>query len=182
MFLSILLIRGESMSFRVTWRMHIACLLISYFIALILQHPLDQAVKSYVDSGLIFYPSKYLMLNFYLFIILLLIPLSVVHEFLHGITFKVFGGKVKYGFKIIYAYTQEVSGIEVSILKFSIILLAPVTVISLLGLWLGGWLGGLIYILNLLASSGDLLMACTLLKYDRNSKIIDRSYGFDIIR
>jgi hypothetical protein len=104
-----------------------------------------------------------------------------VHEVIHGITYSIFGGKVKYGFKGIYAYTMEVSEKPIERTKFLVVLLMPITVISLLALLLPSWLGGMIYFLNLLGSTGDLYMAIFLIKLDSNSRIIDKKYGFDVV-
>jgi len=111
-----------------------------------------------------------------------MIPISIVHEAIHGLAYEFFGGKVKYGFKGIYAYTQEVSEIPIDRIKFLIILLAPLTVMSILTLLLPVWLGGIIFLLNLLGASGDLYMSYKLIKYDSNSKIVDRIYGFDVVQ
>jgi len=110
-----------------------------------------------------------------------MIPISIVHEGIHGLVYKVFGGKVKYGFKGIYAYTQEISEMPIDRVKFLIILLAPLAVMSIITLLLPLWLGGMIFFLNLLGASGDLYMSYKLIKYDYNSKIIDRKYGFDVV-
>jgi hypothetical protein len=103
------------------------------------------------------------------------------HELVHGYFFTIFGGKIKYGFKVLYAYTSETSGKSLSRTQFLVILLAPLTVISLAALAVNGWPGGLIFSLNLLGSSGDILMAFYLCRLDDNAKIIDREYGFDVI-
>ena len=110
-----------------------------------------------------------------------MIPITMVHERTHGIVYTFFGGKVKYGFKGIYAYTQEISEKPIGRVEFLIVLLSPMVVISLLSLLLPIWIGGMVFILNALGSCGDLYMAITLSKYDWHSKIIDKSYGFDII-
>jgi hypothetical protein len=39
----------------------------------------------------------------------------------------------------------------------------------------------MIFILNLLGSTGDILMAFYLCRTNENSYILDRSYGFDVI-
>ncbi|MDP4147496.1 MAG: hypothetical protein Q8936_24010 [Bacillota bacterium] len=40
----------------------------------------------------------------------------------------------------------------------------------------------MVYIINLLGSSGDIYMAFIMCKYDKNSKIIDKNYGFDVMQ
>ena len=110
-----------------------------------------------------------------------MIPISIVHEAIHGLAYKSFGGKVKYGFKGIYAYTQEISEMPIDRIKFLIILLAPLAIMSIMTLFLHLWLGGMIFFLNLLGASGDLYMSFKLIRYDSNSKIVDRKYGFDVV-
>ena len=96
--------------------------------------------------------------------------------------YKLFGGKVKYGFKGIYAYTMETSGEEILRVKFLMVLLAPLVAMSVLSLFLPSWLGGMIFLLNLLGASGDIYMALFLCKFSYDSKIIDRIYGFDVMK
>ena len=110
-----------------------------------------------------------------------MIPIGVMHEGIYGLAYKAFGGKVKYGFKGIYAYTQEVSEIPIERTKFLIILLAPLTVMSIATLLLPIWLGGIIFLLNFLGASGDLYLSFILMRYEWNSKIVDKKYGFDVV-
>jgi len=42
------------------------------------------------------------------------------------------------------------------------------------------WLGGMVFLLNLLGASGDIYMYLFLCKFNYESKIIYRSYGFDV--
>ncbi len=99
----------------------------------------------------------------------------------HGLAYKLFGGKIKYGFRVIYAYTREISELPLHKIKFLIVLLAPVVIISAATLVLPTWIGSTLYVLNLLGSTGDLYMAFYLLKFDSNAKIIDKPYGFDVV-
>ncbi|WP_077848217.1 DUF3267 domain-containing protein [Clostridium puniceum] len=73
--------------------------------------------------------------------------MSIVHEIIHGAAYKLFGGKVKFGFKGIYAYTMEISGKKITRLQFLIVLLAPLICISILSLLFPVWLGGMIFFL-----------------------------------
>ena len=138
-------------------------------------------LENFITAIYLLYPAKHLILYSFLSIFLLMAPITAIHEAIHGITYIIFGGKVKYGFKGIYAYTMEVSEKPLEITKFLVILLMPVTVISLLSLLLPNWLGNMVYLLNLIGSPGDLFMAFSLIKFDHSCKIIDRNYGFDIV-
>lgn len=79
-----------------------------------------------------------------------------------------------------YAYTIETSKLPIDVLKFIILLLLTLFIISLISVFLPLWLGGTLFIINLLGSIADLYMSLYLLKYDRNAKIIDKPYGFDV--
>ncbi|MBU3182039.1 DUF3267 domain-containing protein [Clostridium psychrophilum] len=171
------------MSFKITWKTHVICTLIAFAIAQIMGSNASDIVENFIiTKSFILYPTKNLIVNFYVYVLLLMIPISIVHEGIHGLVYKFFGGKVKYGFKGIYAYTQEISGMPIERTKFLIILLSPLAVISILTLFLPLWLGGMTFFLNLLGASGDLYMALKLIKYDSNSKIVDRIYGFDVVQ
>lgn len=110
-----------------------------------------------------------------------MVPITLVHELIHCIAYSLFGGRIKFGFKGICAYTQEVSVIVLHRTKFLVVLLAPATVISVLTIFIPNSIGSVIFLLNLLGSIGDIIMAIYLCKSDYNSYIIDKDYGFDII-
>ncbi|WP_298842789.1 DUF3267 domain-containing protein [Clostridium sp.] len=169
------------MSFKITWKTHVMCTVIALLIVLLLGRSVGNILDNFFLKPYIFYPTKYLVINFCLYVLLLMIPISIIHESIHGLAYKIFGGKVKYGFKGIYAYTQEISEVPIERFKFLIILLAPLTVMSIATLTLPIWLGGITFLLNLLGASGDIYMAFKLIKYDSNSKIVDRIYGFDVV-
>jgi hypothetical protein len=59
--------------------------------------------------------------------------------------------------------------------------MAPMTVISLISMLLPYQWGLMLFILNLLGSSGDIYMSLWLCKIGENTKIIDRKYGFEIL-
>jgi len=169
------------MSFKITWKTHIICTIIAFLIVMLLGSTVGNILDNFFLKPYIFYPTKYLVINFCVYVLLLMIPISIVHEGIHGLTYKAFGGTVKYGFKGIYAYTQEISEMPIERTKFLIILLAPLTIMSVVTLLLPAWLGGIIFLLNLLGASGDLYMSYRLIRYDPNSKIVDRIYGFDVV-
>lgn len=68
-----------------------------------------------------------------------------------------FGGRIKFGFKGICAYTQEVSGSVLHRTKFLALLLAPSTVILVLTIFIPNSIGTVIFLFNLLGSIGDIL-------------------------
>ncbi|WML34163.1 DUF3267 domain-containing protein [Clostridium sp. OS1-26] len=170
------------MSFKITWKTHLICLLVAIMITESMGGVLDIILNKFLSRGIISYPTNNLLFNFYIIVAFTMIPICMIHELIHGITFKLFGGKVKYGFKIIYAYTQEVSNMPIDRNKFLIVLLSPVVIISIASMLFSPWIGGLVYFFNLIGSIGDLYMAFVLCRYNYDSKIIDREYGFDVVR
>ncbi|MDF2673324.1 MAG: hypothetical protein K0R09_1589 [Clostridiales bacterium] len=141
----------------------------------------DIILIDYIIAITPYLPGCNIIIKFYGFIIILLIPIVLIHELIHGTIYTIFGGKVRYGFKGVYAYTQEISEIPIEKKKFVLILLAPLIIISPITILAPNWFGELIFLLNLLGSSGDIYMAITLVKYPVYCKIIDRSYGYDVI-
>ncbi len=170
------------MSFKLTWKSHVICFLISIILTVLMNSFIDALCSELFAQNIIFYPTKNLIVNFYILTILLMVPISIVHERIHGAAYKVFGGKVRFGFKGIYAYTMEVSEIEIPRNKFLLVLISPLIIISILSMLLPVWLGELVFLLNLLGASGDIYMALFLCRFSYKSKIIDRSYGFDVVQ
>ena len=168
------------MCFKITWKTHINCMILAVVTTKLLGSIPDEIVGSFLMKNFILYPTWSPIINFYIYILALLIPISCVHEAIHGSFYKAFGGRVKFGFKGIYAYTQEISGIPIQRYKFQIILLTPLLLISLISLALPIWLGGMVFFLNLLGAAGDIYMAGYLLRYKSNYMVVDRSYGFEV--
>ena len=179
--MSILHIGGVDMSFKVSWKLHMVCFSIAFVFCLI-----EQQNFYNLFSNLLFHndmmsvtATEFIELNISIVIIFSII--ACIHELVHGFVYRIFGGKIRYGFKVIYAYAQEISGNPLHRTKFLFVLLAPVTIISLTSIFFTGNIGIIIFILNLLGSMGDLLMAFYLCKTNENSYIIDKEYGFDVI-
>lgn len=169
------------MSFKVSWKLHILCFLFGYIICLMQQdNIINLFVILLIENKFIHLTSNY-SLNIIIFVFCIFVPITFIHELLHGSAYRLFGGKVKYGFKGIYAYAQETSGITLHRTEFLIVLLIPVTIISLSTAFIPGSIGYIIFLLNLLGSIGDFIMALSLCRSNENSYIIDKSYGFDVI-
>lgn len=58
----------------------------------------------------------------------------------------------------------------------------PVTTISIIAIILPYKIGLQIYLISLLGSSGDLYMSIWLCKLENKEKIIDKSYGFNVVK
>lgn len=179
--MSILLEGGVGMSFKISWKIHILCFLLAYSFCYIQIDNISNVFLDLVTNYKFFSLTGFYFLDMIITTLILMIPITLVHEIIHGIAYTIFGGKIKFGFKGIYAYTQEISGVILHRTKFVIVLLAPVTIISLSVLLLTSSLGSLIFLLNFLGSTGDIIMAIYLCKSNCNSYIKDKEYGFDII-
>ncbi|WP_300902592.1 DUF3267 domain-containing protein [uncultured Clostridium sp.] len=169
------------MSFKVSCKIHILCFLLAYIFCYIQIDNISNVFVDLVTNYKIFRLTDIYFIDIIIAILVLTIPITLLHEIIHGIAYSLFGGKVKFGFKGIYAYTQEISGVILHRTKFVLILLSPVTFISLAMLLIQNSIGSVIFLLNLLGSTGDIIMAMYLVKSNSNSYIKDREYGFDII-
>lgn len=169
------------MSFKLTWKVHVLVIAISIAVIVMFYNNIINIIINFILQPFMNYPFRSLILNFYIYYILLGVLVSTVHELIHGTAYKIFGGKVKYGFKFIYAYTMEVSGKAIERNEFLIVLLAPVAIITLISLFLPAGIGNMVFLINFLGSIGDIYMGLFLFKVKLSSRIIDRAYGFDVI-
>lgn len=75
-----------------------------------LQDLINNLFITLLINSSIFTITKDFKVNCILMVIILMIPITLVHECIHGLCYKLFAGKVIFGFKGIYEYCQEVSG------------------------------------------------------------------------
>ncbi|MFD3158865.1 DUF3267 domain-containing protein (plasmid) [Haloimpatiens sp. FM7330] len=169
------------MKFKLTYKTHIKIIMTSLLFIIIFYNKIMSSELDFLKATSNLYPLQYPILATMLIMLSLAVPITLVHEGIHAIFQKLYGGKVKFIFKIIYAAVQETSGNPLSLKQFTFVLLSPVIIISLICLLLPKWLGPLIFYTNLLGSFGDIYMTIGLLKYPTNSKIIDKSYGYLVI-
>ncbi|KEI96165.1 DUF3267 domain-containing protein [Clostridium botulinum] len=164
------------MKFKITNKLHLKLLSIVLIFSVIFHKYLNTIIFNFFKKSMDIF--NYSITMSFILLIVTITIITIVHELIHGLTFTIFGGTVKYKFKFIYAATEEVSNKPISLTKFTIILLAPIIVISLFSLLLPNWIGSLIFASNLIGSVGDLYMAIGLIKYPYDSKIIDKPYGY----
>lgn len=131
-------------------------------------------------SAITYFPTNINLLNIYIYVITTMLFVIVIHEGIHGIIFILYGGKIKFGIQGLYVYIQESSGLKMSKNQFLIILLAPVTIISLISIIIPGYTGGFVFLLNLMSSTVDIYMAFILVGIKSNCKIKDSKFGFEI--
>lgn len=165
--------------YRITWKTHIICILISLSVVLIFHGSITEMMESFILHGMPEIPSGNIVLNFYIWLFTLTMVVSVIHELVHGFMYRMLGGRVKFGFRFIYAYTREISGLRMKRYEFILILLSPLFSISIFSYPLG-YAGKMIFLINLLGSSGDAYMAVIAARKGKGCRIVDRSYGFDI--
>lgn len=115
-----------------------------------------------------------------LIIVFSIFIITSFHESIHAAFYLIYGGKIKLGFKKCCVYTQEISSKSIASHKFIIILLAPAIIISITSL-LVPLIGLFLLCINLIGCSGDFYMSFLVLNFNEDSKIIDRSYGFDVV-
>ncbi|MHB9949156.1 hypothetical protein CF055_08765 [Clostridium botulinum] len=164
------------MKFKITNKLHLKLLSIALIFSIIFHKYLNTIIFNFLKKSMDIF--NYSITMSFILLIVTITIITMVHELIHGLTFTIFGGTVKYKFKFIYAATEEVSNKPISLTEFTIILLAPIIVISLFSLLLPNWIGSLIFVSNLIGSVGDLYMVIGLIKYPYDSKIIDKPYGY----
>lgn len=171
------------MSFKISWKTYLWFNVIVAVIAILMYDSIKvMSMYAVVDIFYIlgFVSEGYIIILSILYMALIMVPVGMFHELLHGLTYKVLGGRVKIGFRGIYAYCQETSGIQLTRTQFLVVLLMPVTIISVISMILPYKWGLIVFILNLLGSSGDIFMALWLCRVKSAAKIVDKSYGFDV--
>lgn len=167
------------MSFKINWKFHIKAYLLAAFIFIILYREINLSMQNFIYFIVISLNMN--IIAMILFLLVAFILMCLVHEIVHGVMYIVMGGKIKIGCKLIYMYTCEVSQKQFTRIQFLLIIMSPVVILSLLSLILPVWLGSLIYVLNLLGSTGDICMGICLCRYNYRNSFIDREYGFDIV-
>jgi hypothetical protein len=129
----------------------------------------------------LFLSDKFLIISL-LNIAVLSIPIALLHEGLHGAGILIFGGIPRFGVNKIYFYTEEITGMRFSKIQYLIILLLPVSVISVICMFIPPSLRGMVFIINLIGSIGDFYMSFTISQLNEECEIIDKTYGFEIIK
>lgn len=171
-------------SFKINRWTNLKITLFALFLSILVFYPINIILDISLKYNFIQYPTKNILINMYIYITVLTIPISLIHELIHGACYKMFHGKVRFGFRYIYAYTMEVSSIKLSIKEFLVVLLAPVTIISALSLLIlpyNYFVGSMMFLINYIGSSGDIYMSLSLIRLKKDCKIVDRKYGYDII-
>ncbi|SNV83902.1 Protein of uncharacterised function (DUF3267) [Clostridium cochlearium] len=167
------------MKYNISYKLHLKVIIVSIFFCISCYDFVEYTILDFCINIITHNHISILLL--YTYAILTMGLLSIVHELIHGLTYKLLGGKVTYKFRILYLATQEISGKALAIYKFAIVLLAPFIIISLGSLLFPTWISNFLLIVNFISSLADILMTLELIKYPRYSKIIDRDYGYDII-
>lgn len=155
----------------------------SLIVAIVIVAILNRQVNVIInDYFIIIIKSSFrpIILAYLISISILTMPVLLLHELCHGISYMILGGRVRFSFKGIYAYTQEVSGKSFSRTEFLIVLLSPAPLTSIISLLLPV-IGGMVFLINLIGSSGDIYTALYLSRCRYNCRVVDREYGFDVM-
>ncbi|MCX7745602.1 MAG: DUF3267 domain-containing protein [Clostridia bacterium] len=122
-----------------------------------------------------------------LFLTLLFVILTAfLHELVHGAACKFFGGKVKYGIKLLNLYTMDTSGNFYKVPQMLVIMLLPLFTISLVFTAAIYCLPHYVYYLcmcilfNISGSIGDISMATFIILKGRGCRVRDEEYGFSL--
>lgn len=169
------------MYFKLNIKVHLLCMTIAIALTIVLFNTIQNVLETVFSMKIIQFPTSLLLINFYIFLVLLLVPVSILHELVHGLIYCYFGGSVSFGFKLIFAYTFEKSSKKFKKNEFLLIIMSPVVIISIVSLLIPYPIGALIFIINLLGSCSDLFMAFSICKYPPNCRFIDRFYGYEIV-
>ncbi|WP_163194244.1 DUF3267 domain-containing protein [Clostridium thermarum] len=169
------------MRFQNTWKTRGICFALSYVVYYFMRDYVNQILFKLLFNDIIWNLTNNLVVDVIIFFMGLMIPINLFHELIHGIVYRLFGGKVKYEFKGIYINAREISSISIHRSKFLLVLIAPLTVISLLSMLIPGWVGGMILLLNIFKSTGDILKIFYILKGNSNTYIVNKKDGFEIV-
>lgn len=149
------------MKFTVDKALHTKAFLIAIIIGFIFFEYITDILIAY-QTDLFRYSHSILL--YWAVLLGIVLAMSFVHELIHGLGHLIFGGKVKIGFKGIYAYTKEVSGMPIYGKHLLIILLMPVIIISIPAIFLSHWIFQFLCIFNFIGSLGDILMFIFIVK------------------
>ena len=165
--------------FKINYKIQFRCFILALVFTVMLNRMVTESQNTFIEKVLDYGIENNEVILYTLFNMLLLLPIIIIHELIHAIFYKIFGGKVIFGIMGLNVYTREISGISISRNKFLIVLLAPVTIISLICMIIHTWICPYIYILSVLGASSDIYMAFSLIKLNSDAKIYDREYGYE---
>jgi hypothetical protein len=113
----------------------------------------------------------------------------VLHEWLHGMTMKLFGAKPQYGFKwkqlLFYATCPGHAFQRNQYIAVALAPLVVLTIVFILGMWLlsgTGWVAllGICGVLNASGAIGDIWMSGIALRYPPTAYIVDEQDGMRV--
>jgi len=123
-------------------------------------------------------------ISFLFFIVSFLLIIVVLHELIHGIAYKFFGAKLKFGFKHLNIYTIDTSSNAYGVVEMFVIMLLPLLSLTVFFLILSYmfkenylyFIFGMIF--NIASSIGDIILFIYMLSKGGGCKIKDTNYGF----
>ena len=113
----------------------------------------------------------------------------VLHEYSHGIGYRLNGGQVKYGIKWLCPYCMEKSGLYYSTKSFILTLVLPLITGAIAGLLVVFLFPQFLYyvvicmLTNISGAAGDVMMLIFVIQKTKNGEFIkDELYGFSVHR
>lgn len=123
-------------------------------------------------------------INFLFLIFSLFVIVIILHELIHGIAYKFFGAKLKFGFKHFNIYTTDTSGNVYGTKEMFVIMFSPLFLLTVFFLILYYiFKESYFYIVfctifNIASSIGDIILFIYMLSKGGSCKIKDTNYGF----
>ncbi|MFZ5989258.1 MAG: DUF3267 domain-containing protein [Bacillota bacterium] len=121
-----------------------------------------------------------------LIVFITLFSVIALHELFHGLAYKLYGARLKFGIKFLNIYTMDISGTLYTASQMAVIMLLPLIALT-------GILTSAIFLLpkfscfivlgvlfNISGSAGDILLLSYILYRGRNCRIKDERLGFSI--
>jgi len=113
----------------------------------------------------------------------------VLHEYSHGIGYKISGGQVRYGIKWLCPYCMEKSGLYYSTNRFVLTLVLPLITGTIAGLLVVFLFPQFLYyvaicmLTNISGAAGDIMMLIFVIQKTKKGQYIkDEQYGFSVHR
>lgn len=75
------------MSFKVTWKIHIVCFILSYIFCYIQMYNISNVFLDLVINFRVFRLTGIYFFDMVIALVLLLIPITLVHEIIHGVAY-----------------------------------------------------------------------------------------------
>lgn len=132
---------------------------------------------------------EYLTENNNIFFVFL-VPFAVVlaHELMHAAAYKIFGAKLKFGYKHFSIYLTDISGTLFTLQQMTIIMLFPLVSLTAITIIVANILQQRLFLfllailINVAGSIGDILLLTYILFKGRACRVKDEKNGFSLYK